>query len=449
MKRKLSIVVAVAMLLAMLPVGAVARTEREPRMRQVAQALSSEEVLFDIFDVPTGAWSAYDVTITNTGGVYTFFNAPDGGHMAAQLWHWDLGWFSNDAYLYFDVEVVAERADILLYDEDDSALWLNYLIADGLDNPWESLSSGRYIGRVSIDDIISHNNTYLGFPHDDFFFGGMAVQASGGHIRIHEFSIIGGGSCIVEHPVFRYDNNPNSWAREYLEDAYDIGLISERVLQGSVWREGMPRIYIADMAARFIEEVSGMSIGEFVASRDPNTLHDIPFTDSNDSDVIALARLGVILGEESVNWDGLRFNPNGLIDRQSAAVLLARLITLFGGEVPTNAPQTDLPFQDAIPSWARGSVYFLYHQSPRIMSNTSSIPGQYLFAPQMIFQCQMMVIAMVRVLGVVAANDNKDISCVCGGWYICCFCDKCVVCIRCQCVRHADGAVCRRAAVVG
>ncbi|MCL2547021.1 MAG: S8 family serine peptidase [Oscillospiraceae bacterium] len=204
------------------------------------------------------------------------------------------------------------------------------------------------------------------------------------------------------HPLWVYDHNPNSWARPYLYEAYDIGIISGRVLRNNQWQEGIARIYIADMAARFIEYESGMSIGDFVASRDPSTLYDIPFTDSNDPDVLALARLGVIRGEESVNWEGIRFNPYGLIDRQSAAVLLGRLITLFGGEVPANGviSQADLPFQDTIASWARGSVYFLYHQSPRIMSNTSSVPGQYLFSPQMRFQTQMMVIAMVRTINI-------------------------------------------------
>ncbi|MCL2546342.1 MAG: hypothetical protein FWE06_03995 [Oscillospiraceae bacterium] len=213
------------------------------------------------------------------------------------------------------------------------------------------------------------------------------------------------GDCGTQptRTLWDYDSNPNSWAREYLETAYDMGLISERVLQNSVWREGIPRLYIADLAARFIEAQSGMTVADFVASRDPGSLHEILFDDSADPDVLALARLGVILGESSVNWEGVRFNPNGLVDRQSAAVLLGRLVTLFGGEVPEigEISQVDLPFQDAVPSWARGSVYFLYHQNPRIMSNTSSQLGVYIFSPQMQFQCQMMVIAMVRTGNVV------------------------------------------------
>ncbi|MCL2545768.1 MAG: BspA family leucine-rich repeat surface protein [Oscillospiraceae bacterium] len=204
--------------------------------------------------------------------------------------------------------------------------------------------------------------------------------------------------------LWHYDDNPNAWARDYLYNACYRSLISHRVLQSSTWRDGIPRLYIADLAARFIETQSGMTVQAFVASRDPSTLHDIPFTDSNDPDVLALARLGIILGMGSYQWDGVQFRPHDLIDRQSAAVLLGRLVTLFGGEVPANVPQAALPFQDAVASWARGSVYFLYHQNPRIMSNTSSIPGVYLFSPQMTFQSQMMVIAMVRTLNVLVGG---------------------------------------------
>ena len=57
-------------------------------------------------------------------------------------------------------------------------------------------------------------------------------------------------------------------------------------------------------------------------------------------------------------------------------------------------------FTDGIPCWARGSVQFLYYQYPhRIMGNTCS-QGGYLFRPQMEFQAQMMVIAMIRTLNV-------------------------------------------------
>jgi len=219
--------------------------------------------------------------------------------------------------------------------------------------------------------------------------------------------------------LWHYDSNPNSWAVDYLVNACYRNMISRCVLQSSVWREGIPRFYIADLAARFIETHTGMSIGAFVASRDPDALREVPFDDNTDPDVIALARLGVILGQESYQWEGLRFNPHGLIDRQSAAVVLGRLVELFDGEVPEVGAisQDDLPFDDAVPSWARGSVYFLYHQSPRILSNTNSHrtgqPGadpnnpnynRYLFSPQMTFQNQMMVMAMVRTLNVLAGG---------------------------------------------
>jgi len=194
---------------------------------------------------------------------------------------------------------------------------------------------------------------------------------------------------------------PNDWAHEYIEHAFDLDFLSPRVLN-THWRDSIPRIYIADLAARFIEVHYGESIADFVASRDPNTLYSIPFTDSTDPDVLALAQLGVIRGASSYRWEGVQFRPYDLIDRQSAAVLLGRLVALFDGEVPTSIAQDDLPFQDTIPSWARGSVHFLYHQTPRIMSNTSSQPSVYLFSPQMQFQTQMMVIAMVRTLDVLS-----------------------------------------------
>lgn len=212
------------------------------------------------------------------------------------------------------------------------------------------------------------------------------------------------------------DNNPNSWSRDYLVDAYHADLISTRVLASNIWQEGINRLYIADLGARFIEAQSGMSISDFVASRNSNTLVDFPdFVDIDadyDSDVYYLTRLNVIQGAESANWEGLKFLPYAPITRQEAAVLIGRMMTLFGGEVPANGviAQADLPFQDTIPSWARGSVYFLYNQERSIMSNTTSQvhlipdpdrPGYYLnyfFSPLMEFQSQMMVMAVIRTL---------------------------------------------------
>ncbi|MCL2545741.1 MAG: S8 family serine peptidase [Oscillospiraceae bacterium] len=197
------------------------------------------------------------------------------------------------------------------------------------------------------------------------------------------------------HPLWRYDHLPTGWARPYLYNGYERGIVSYRARRGSQWQEGMKRQYIADIAARFIEEVSSMSISEFVASRDPSTLHPVQFTDSTDPDVLYLAQLGVILGMESYQWQGLKFRPFEPVDRQSAAVMLGRLLSLFEHEIPTGVRPEDLPFTDTIPSWARDPLHLLYQH--RIMGNTCS-HGGYLFRSNMAFQAQQVVTGMVRIL---------------------------------------------------
>ncbi|MCL2546287.1 MAG: hypothetical protein FWE06_03715 [Oscillospiraceae bacterium] len=222
--------------------------------------------------------------------------------------------------------------------------------------------------------------------------------------------------CDVERTVWDYDAraNANSWARDYIETAWDFNMLSSRVLQNNTWQAGISRLHIADIAARFIEHYTNMTINEFIDSLDDDDLYEIPdlYDIANlyefDSDAYAMVRLGIFRGSQSYRWTGLQFRANDLITRQEASTLLGRLVSLFCGAIPSNITNEQLPFEENLPSWARNYIHFLYNQQPtRIMGNTCS-QGGYLFRPLMTFPTQQMTIAVVRTLNTLCDFGNCE-----------------------------------------
>lgn len=139
------------------------------------------------------------------------------------------------------------------------------------------------------------------------------------------------------------------WAEEYMSRAYGEDLIPQRLCWTDL-TESITRAEFAAVAVALYETLSGRAV--------PDYSEKTPFTDTDDPDVLRAYGLGIVNGM----GDGL-YAPDSTLTREQAVTMLGRVYELVelgrvgtGGELPQNGA----PFSDdsAISAWSKNYVYF-------------------------------------------------------------------------------------------
>ena len=151
-------------------------------------------------------------------------------------------------------------------------------------------------------------------------------------------------------------NNMSSWAIPEVENAHEMGLIPDSLLNPNVdYTRPITRAEFAAVSVKVYESLSGIPAIPALNN---------PFTDTNDVEVLKAYNVGITTGTSTTT-----FSPNTLLNREQAATMLTRVfkkVTLAGWTLQTDA-QFTLPFNmparfadDAqISGYARDSVYFM------------------------------------------------------------------------------------------
>ena len=168
-------------------------------------------------------------------------------------------------------------------------------------------------------------------------------------------------------PVFDASN----WAKPELEQAAELGLIPES-LQNTDLTKPITRAEFAAVAVKAYEALSGTPAIPAVNN---------PFTDTTDVEVLKAFNVGITAGTAADE-----FSPDTLLNRETAATMLTRVfkkVSVVGWTLQTDGQFTldytqPAPFADdeKISTWARDSVYFMFANG--IINGM----GNNLFAPK-------------------------------------------------------------------
>ena len=163
----------------------------------------------------------------------------------------------------------------------------------------------------------------------------------------------------------------SEWARSQIEMAISVGLVPSSV-QGN-YTQAITRAEFCALVVRLYENLTGQVITERVR-----------FNDTNDVNVQKAAAIGVVQGVGSN-----RFNPDGRLTREQAAVILARLSSELGRPLPTS--ESSFSDQYLISSWAREAVGQVH--AAGIMSGV----GDNTFAPRNQITREQSIITILRI----------------------------------------------------
>lgn len=167
---------------------------------------------------------------------------------------------------------------------------------------------------------------------------------------------------------------PSSWAVAQINQANAAGIVP-----ASFWgRYTQP-------ATR--EEFCILAALLYKTLTDSTTPQLVTFSDTTDYDVMLMAGLGVVNGV-----GGGRFDPNGILTREQAATILARLADVLGHPLP----QADLSFSDSasIASWAADGVGQV--QAAGIMAGNGST-----FLPQSPYTREQCILTVLRLYNLI------------------------------------------------
>ncbi len=171
----------------------------------------------------------------------------------------------------------------------------------------------------------------------------------------------------VTQPAYTTDSpKVDAWANDFYTQAKGFGLLPTDGVLGSDYTVKITRAQFAALAVTTYERVLNTTI--------PTSTGDDTFADCTGNEYVAKAfNLGILSGYNSADTRaGVSVGPNDPITREQAAVMLARLMTVYskttGGVYPAKAE--NLPFTDTVSSWALDSIATVYEHG--IMAGTSA-----------------------------------------------------------------------------
>lgn len=286
----------------------------------------------------------------------------------------------------------------------------------------EGLSCAEKNGKWGVID--TKNNTVVDFSYDQLstYSGGLCaavkngsafcIDRSGNKIAgsdaiAQETYFVGGDSNIVttfediivikENGKYGYakigytpaapaKSDMDSWAYDEVVKAIDTGLVPAD-LQNQ-YPVNIDRADFAALAVKLVEVATGKDIDDVILAKTGKTLDELeaqyPFSDTNDTDVIAAAALGIVNG----NGNGT-FAPYNSISRQEAAAMLMRVGKYLGKTDDSAA--SGFADESSISSWAKQAV--AYVRSVGVMNGTS--PTQ--FSPYETYTRQQAYMTILRL----------------------------------------------------
>lgn len=260
--------------------------------------------------------------------------------------------------------------------KDDNSLW-----TWGRNDSGE-LGDGTSISRYTMEkvlDDVADVTSYLGFTialKEDGSLWGCGTNAWGelglGEVDYdkHPKMIKITDKIALPNAIFHV---PTSWAKEDVINAINLGLVPDECQ--SLYQQDIKRKEFVKLISELINKT---------ATKNLKPIKDVYFADTDDKDVLNVARLGII--------DGVGnnlFNPDGKITREQAATILMRTARLLN----LSSAITDKKFNDnnSISEWATKGVYYCY--ANEIMNGT----GDNNFSPSQTYSREMSIVTIFRL----------------------------------------------------
>ena len=210
-------------------------------------------------------------------------------------------------------------------------------------------NSWGFIDKTGKEVVLPETFTENGveYCNDGTTIYGVSTTFCDGSVYINRHYVSGNEKNFVRYVYFTLtvDAEVSDWARVQVDSAAIKGLMPDCL--GDDFTENITRAEFAALAVELYEAMSGETAPAPGES---------PFSDTNDPVIIQANALGIVGGM----GDGT-FAPDKLVTREQAALMLSRVYTKLGGEIP-QVEGTTFADNGEISNWAMDAVAFMADQ---------------------------------------------------------------------------------------
>ena len=210
-------------------------------------------------------------------------------------------------------------------------------------------NSWGFIDKTGKEVVLPETFTENGveYCNDGTTIYGVSTTFCDGSVYINRHYVSGNEKNFVRYVYFTLtvDAEVSDWAREQVDSAAIKGLMPDCL--GDDFTENITRAEFAALAVELYEAMSGETAPAPGES---------PFSDTNDPVIIQANALGIVGGM----GDGT-FAPDKLVTREQAALMLSRVYTKLGGEIP-QVEGTTFADNGEISNWAMDALAFMADQ---------------------------------------------------------------------------------------
>ena len=172
--------------------------------------------------------------------------------------------------------------------------------------------------------------------------GGFLWLKSGDAYHVYRSADLAASGSEPEAPSDTSDYQVSNWAKDRVALAVEAGLAPEGL--GNDYRVDITRAQFAAVSLKLYEAMSG---------KKAPAASENPFTDTTDPVILQAADLGFVSGV-----GGGKFDPDALVNREQAAVMLSSVYTKLGGSIPT-VEAASFDDNGDMAAWARNAVAFM------------------------------------------------------------------------------------------
>ena len=172
--------------------------------------------------------------------------------------------------------------------------------------------------------------------------GGFLWLKSGDAYHVYRSADLAASGSEPETPSDTSDYQVSNWAKDRVALAVETGLAPEGL--GNDYRVDITRAQFAAVSLKLYEAMSG---------KKAPAVSENPFTDTTDPVILQAADLGFVSGV-----GGGKFDPDALVNREQAAVMLSSVYTKLGGGIPA-VEATSFDDNGDMAAWARSAVAFM------------------------------------------------------------------------------------------
>lgn len=183
-------------------------------------------------------------------------------------------------------------------------------------------------------------------------------------------------------------DKPSDWAKAEVDEAVSLDLVPKELQ--NAYTQNISRADFSKLVVQLVTTKTKQSVDSLLVEQGKK-VNPAAFSDTKDSNILMANALGIVNGKGAG-----KFDPNGLITRQEAAVMLNRTANVLGMEMKSSGNK----FEDdrQIASWAKEAVSFVSSTKDKttngyVMGGT----GNNRFSPTVTYTKQQAMITMKRL----------------------------------------------------